>query len=443
MARPWLVSAACVGLGALALFYAVGHFAMTTDTDKLISNTLPWRVQEKAYNALFPDDGQIIVVIDGKTPELAEQAAAGLTAHLQGEGPLFTLVKRPDATPFWRQNGLLFQSYPDVKSEMDQLITAQPFLGPLAADPSLRGLAGALSTFATGISTGNGSLADLATPAQRLSDALDQVEAGKPAFFSWRSLVSGGKAPDPHELRKIIQVDPRLDFGKLEPGSDASTDIRKAAKALGLDPAHGVRVRLTGAVPIEDEEFGTLAERVWLIGSLAFVAIMTMLWLAVRSWKTIVCILITTLVGLACAMAFGLLIFGRFNVISVAFIPLFVGLGIDFGIQFSVWFRTEQQTQPDNAERAARVRRRHGPVPDPGRGGDLGGFPGVRPHRLCRGLPAWDHRGPGADLRPGAEPVAVARPSAPDPARARRRPDRGGAVAAQAGRLHARPPQDW
>ena len=32
----------------------------------------------------------------------------------------------------------------------------------------------------------------------------------------------------------------------------------------------------------------------------------------------------------------GLLIFHRFNLISVAFIPLFVGLGIDFGIQFSV-----------------------------------------------------------------------------------------------------------
>jgi len=41
------------------------------------------------------------------------------------------------------------------------------------------------------------------------------------------------------------------------------------------------------------------------------------------------------------AAACGLAIFHRFNVISVAFIPLFVGLGIDFGIQFSVRFRTE------------------------------------------------------------------------------------------------------
>jgi hopanoid biosynthesis associated RND transporter like protein HpnN len=72
-----------------------------------------------------------------------------------------------------------------------------------------------------------------------------------------------------------------------------------------------------------------------------------MLWFAVRSPKTMAAILATTVVGLATAMAFGLLIFGRFNVISVAFIPLFVGLGIDFGIQLSVRFRAEQLSGKD------------------------------------------------------------------------------------------------
>src|SRR5262249_19746939 len=48
--------------------------------------------------------------------------------------------------------------------------------------------------------------------------------------------------------------------------------------------------------------------------------------------------------------ALGLLLFGTFNVISVAFIPLFVGLGIDFGIQFAVRFRSEQRTAPSVAQ---------------------------------------------------------------------------------------------
>ena len=68
-----------------------------------------------------------------------------------------------------------------------------------------------------------------------------------------------------------------------------------------------------------------------------------MLWFATRSARLIAAILVTTLIGLVCAAATGLLIFHRFNVISVAFIPLFVGLGIDFGIQFSVRFQSEHE----------------------------------------------------------------------------------------------------
>jgi len=346
--HPFIALAAGVLIGAISIWFAVGHFAMTTDTDQLLSKTLDWRQRQAAFDARFPAQGQIVVVIDGKTPELAEESAAALADRLTHEGPLFTSVDRPDASAFWRQSGLLFLPAADVKANTAKLISAQPFLGPLAADPSLRGLMSTLSTFATGLAAGQTSVQDLQAPASRLADALEQIEAGQPAFFSWQTLVAAGK-PDPHQLRKVILVDPRLDFAKLEPGSDASHDIRRAAAALGLDEAHGVRVRLTGPVPLEDEEFATLADRAELIGGIALFAIITMLWLAVRSVKTIIAILLTTIVGLAAAMAFGLLIFGRFNVISVAFIPLFVGLGIDFGIQFSVRFRSEQLAGADTA----------------------------------------------------------------------------------------------
>jgi hopanoid biosynthesis associated RND transporter like protein HpnN len=108
-----------------------------------------------------------------------------------------------------------------------------------------------------------------------------------------------------------------------------------------------VRVRLTGPVPLQDEEFATLAQRAGLIAGLASGAIILMLWLAVRSVWLIASILATTLVGLVTATALGLAVFHRFNVISVAFIPLFVGLGIDIGIQFSVRYRAERRPGAD------------------------------------------------------------------------------------------------
>ena len=86
-----------------------------------------------------------------------------------------------------------------------------------------------------------------------------------------------------------------------------------------------------------------------------------MLWMAVRSARMIVCILATTLAGLALAAALGLLIFHTFNVISVAFIPLFVGLGIDFGIQFSVRYRAEHALGGDWRAALVGAGARHGP----------------------------------------------------------------------------------
>ena len=335
------MAAAGLILGLAASFFAVGHFAMTTDTNRLLSKSLPWRQREAVFNALYqPGGDQIVIVVDGRTPELAEAAAARLTTGLQARADLFRTVDRPDAGPFFAHEGLLFESLPDVRANLAQLISAQPFLGPLAADPTLRGLMGTLSTALQGVSSGQASLVDIDRPISSLDTALSRFRAGQPAYFSWRTMISG-KPADPRELRRLVIASPVLDFARLQPGEDASKFIRTSAARLGLDPAHGVSVRLTGTVPLQDEEFASLADRAALIGVLALTAIACMLWLAVRSPRLIGVIITTMLIGLVTAAAIGLAVFQRFNVISVAFIPLFVGLGIDFGIQFTVRFRAE------------------------------------------------------------------------------------------------------
>lgn len=331
-----------LALAVAATLFTVTHFSLNSDTDQLISWKLPWRQREATFNRLFHTEGdQIIAVIDGATPELAEQAAADLTARLQSRPDLFRFVDRPDGNPYFAREGLLFQDVSQVRDQMDQLVKAQPFLGPLAADPTLRELAGTLSTVVQGVSAGQATLTDLNRPITALAGTLDALRAGGPAFFSWRALFSD-KPLDRRELRRIVVASPVLDFDSLLYGEKPTAFIRQAARDAHFDPAHGVRVRLTGPVPLQDEEFATLADRAGLIGSLAAAAIVIMLWMAVRSPRMIGAIVTTTLIGLVCAAACGLLIFHRFNVISVAFIPLFVGLGIDFGIQMSVRFRAER-----------------------------------------------------------------------------------------------------
>jgi uncharacterized protein len=345
--HAWLVVAVVTILCVAMAQYVKGHFAMTTDTYALLSPKLPWRVRQAAFDVAFPQESaNIVVVVDGQTPELSEAATAGLAASLRAQPRLFHSVQRPDSGPFWAHNRLLFASTEDVKTAVAQLLKSQPFLGSMASDPSLRGLANTLSLTLRGVNSEQASPEELRTPIHTLADALHDLAVGEPSFFSWRTLITG-HAPDKRELRHIILVNPVLDFTQLQPGKLSIAAIRTTAQRLQLDAVHGVRVRLTGPVPLADEEFATLAQRAGLIASVASAAIVLMLWFAARSPWLIGSILATTLVGLLTATALGLALFHRFNVISVAFIPLFVGMGMDLGIQFSVRYRAQRGTGED------------------------------------------------------------------------------------------------
>ncbi len=344
--RPWLVLLVAFALGAAALLHTMRNFAMTTDTTELISPELDWRRQRAAFSAAFPQfTDSILVVIDAATPEQAEAAATMLAARLQEEPRHVRRAWLPEGGPFLERYGLLLLPQPEVQAVLERLIAAQALLGPLAADPGLRGMLTALSTILAGIGHNDASLGELRPMMAALARTFEAAAEGRPAYFSWRRLIAG-EAPALGDARRFVLVQPVLDFGALEPGAAASAAIRAAAQELGLQPMRGVTVRLTGAVPLADEEFATLAQDAVPMATAMLLALLGILWLAVRSARYVLAILATTLLGLVLTTGLGLLIVGRFNLISVAFIPLFVGLGVDFAIQVAVRSQTERLHHP-------------------------------------------------------------------------------------------------
>ncbi|MGH6938571.1 MMPL family transporter [Hypericibacter sp.] len=330
-------------LSCAAALYLVRDFSIDTDSAKLISGEIPWRKRDAAFDAAFPQgQDQIVVVIDAPTPELAEAATAALADRLSKDKTQFRTVRRPDGGAFFDRNGLLFLPREDLASLMEHVIAGQPLLGSLAADPSLRGLMSALSLALEGVRRGDARLDDLAVPLQAIGASLGSIEAGSPQPLSWRKMITQA-VPDRRELRRFILVQPVLDYNSLSPGAAAGNAIRQAAADLDLTPAHNVSVRLTGPVPLEDEEFGTLAEGAGPTAALTLFGLTLLLWLGLRSMKMVLSVLATVVVGLIWTAAVGLALLGPFNLISIAFTVLFVGLGVDFGIQFCVRFRDERR----------------------------------------------------------------------------------------------------
>jgi hypothetical protein len=345
--HAWLVIPGFLIAAVFAGVYLTRHIAIDTDSGKLLSSSLPWRQQETRLNELFPQrTDRIIAVVDATTAEGAEEAAAALAEALTPQSGVIRTVTRPDSGEFFARNGILFKSLDDVRSDMAQLIKAEPFLGTLAADPTLHGVLGAISQSIEGVHLGKTTLEGMRPAVTAIADALDGVAQGKHPAFSWRRLITG-HAPEPSELRRFVNIQPVLNYGDLQPGGEATKAIRATIAKLGLTPDKGVRVRLTGSVALSDEEFSTVADGAALNGAVTILVVLLLLWLALKQARIVFAVLVNLAVGLTFTAAIGLMMVGALNLISVAFAVLFVGLGVDFGIQFSVRYRAERHMNGD------------------------------------------------------------------------------------------------
>ncbi len=339
--RPWVVIALGMTIAAFSVFFVASRFEINTDISKLISNDEPWRKREITFFKAFPGtETTILAVVDGPTPELADSAAQRLVQRLSQEKQFIKSVRQTTGGPFFQRSGLLFLSESELRETLVQLVKSRPLLEPLASDPSLRGVMGAIELTLKGVQGRRITLDSLAPQFDSLTAAIENAMNGRPAWFSWREML-GGQPSTTREKRQFIEIEPILNFNSLEPGEDATEDIRAAAKDLGLDK-DGVTVRLTGTVPIADQEFGTLKEGAALNFALTILSVLVILWLALRSVRIIFAVFVSLFIGLTVTAALGLAMVGAFNPISVAFFVLFVGIGVDFGLQFSVGYRAER-----------------------------------------------------------------------------------------------------
>jgi hopanoid biosynthesis associated RND transporter like protein HpnN len=345
----WVAAAMLLATVGLAI-YAAERISIDANEAKLISENRSWRQREKHFDTLFPQTVDVlVVVIDGATPEAVEAAAGQLSDRLAGQHDLFISVQRPDAGAFFRKNGLLFLDAATLAATSDTLIKAQPMLGSLSADPSLRGLFGMIDLAVQGAVRGQADPAALSPLLSAVTAAMKGALAGTPVPISWEHLLTG-REPLPRELRRFILVKPKLDYGELEPGGKASAAIRAAATALGITPAHGLRLRLTGSVALDDDEFASVKQGAALSLSLSVVLVLVFLYFALRSLRLILAVIVTLVAGLVWTAAFATFAVGALNVISVAFAVMFLGIAVDFAIQFTVRYRQERYLHGGDVE---------------------------------------------------------------------------------------------
>jgi hopanoid biosynthesis associated RND transporter like protein HpnN len=323
-----------LGLGG----YTVEHLSVDTDTEHMLSAQLPWRQAEQQMDHLFPDlDPGIVAVIDGDTPEAADSAERRLVEALRTQPQRFPKVFAFETEPYFRRNGLLLLDTGELQKVADSLNQAQPFLGALDRDPSLHGLFALLDRAVT---NANAAASFDFTPAfSSIASAVDAAAAGKDDPLSWEALMGGGAGAQSEPLRRFVLITPKLDFTRLFPASTPIAAIRDLQQQLQLDPAHQVRVRLTGTVALEHEELKSAFSGGLRAFTAGMVLVTALLFLALRSLRLVAAAVITLFFGLTVTGTFAAVAIGHLNLISIAFSVLYVGLGIDYSLYLCMQYR--------------------------------------------------------------------------------------------------------
>jgi hopanoid biosynthesis associated RND transporter like protein HpnN len=343
---PFVVLAA-LALAAAGLAFTAAHLRIDTDTNHLFAQDLPWRQAQIAEAKNFPQfDSLIVAVVRGATPEEATETAAALNAALNADRQDFHNSSYPANQPFYAQEGLLLLPVDQLAKLLNAIIAAQPFLGELAADPSARGLFDGLGLIAQGVQAGQANLTPYAAALNGVEQSLQQAADGRPEPLSWEALLNSDTGQQDAEF---VLAHPVLNQGTLQPGGIATAALTRIAASLPDVKAGRATVDYTGQIPLSDEQFASLTQGLVVGGIVSVILIALWLYLALRSWRLILPIIATLLLGLCLTIGFAAVAIGVINLISVAFAILFIGLAVDFAIQFCVRLRDVRHAFPDLA----------------------------------------------------------------------------------------------
>jgi uncharacterized protein len=339
-------------LCATSLWLITSRLSMNTNTAALFDQSLPFLAADNDFSKQFPQETDtLLAVIDAPSAIQAADAATALAKALRAQPDLFLHVSEPGGGRFFVKNGLLYLDAAELAEVSTSMAKAQPLLGALVADPSLRGLFRMTDLVVDGALRGESGVEAAAPTLLRTAEALDNAIAGKAAGLDWNALFSQGSDAAANAARSFVMTRARLDPDAILQGEKPIEAMRAAAKTLGLTADNGYTVRLTGSVALDHEEFGTIETGVTLSGLISIVLIMVIVFLALRFGRLVFATLATLLVGFVLAAGWAAISVGELNLISVAFAVMFLGLAVDFGIQFCMRLR-EQRFQTGDAAAA-------------------------------------------------------------------------------------------
>ncbi|MCZ0944956.1 MAG: MMPL family transporter [Gammaproteobacteria bacterium] len=327
--HAWPVLAVLALLTCASAWVAVDRYRMNADLGDLIHQESSWRDDFDRFEAAFPDHVKTaVVVVSGSGFKQVEDAARQIEAEIRRRPDRFRAVYAGGSHPFFRDHALLYADADDVDEIAANLAEAQPWLTAVAEDPSLRGLLGLLEE---GVENDPPSGFD--NVVELFQESAAALLAGDDPSVHWANEFFSADGA----WHRLIAVKSNLDVGETLANAEMVAELRAIVAEVGAPPE--VRVGITGEAALAFEEIEAAVGGVQLAGWLAVLLLAAVLVVGVRSLKIIIATFAMLVVGISMTAAYAMLTVGEYNTLSVVFVVMFFGLGVDFAIHFSLRYQ--------------------------------------------------------------------------------------------------------
>ena len=326
--------------------YTVAYLQFDTNSDNLISGSARYQHNLLEFQKEFPLPDDLVVVVESDSVEKNRQFVERIGARMLAETNLFRDVLFQQDIKLMGDKGLQLAHESDLRDVRDNLTNYLPFVRQFTTTTNLNSLFEGVNTqFRTARRESNSQTDSLikALPVlqgilQQAGMSLDRPGAPPPPSFA---TLFGGDVSDmyiAYDHGKIFIATAHALNNDL---NDQAIDRLRQFIAETKQEVPGVNVGLTGE-PVLDLDQGAQSQKDTALASVVSLVLCALIFIygyneTGRPIKATVCLLF----GLAYSLAFATLTIGNLNILTITFLPMLIGLAIDYGVHLITRYEEE------------------------------------------------------------------------------------------------------
>lgn len=346
-------------LVVVSIWFTVEKLEFRTSRNDLVGGDKEYHRIFLEFRKEFPVEDDIVVVVESEQMEKNRQFVERLGAKLEAETNLFAHVFYKGDLKLMGRKALLFVPEPDLREMEKTLKDFQPFLRQFTKTTNLVSLFNLvnrqISSAREEANSENESLIKALPALERIADQATDglLRFGIPPSPGLNALFNSGQQAE--QRLYITFGNGRIYLVTAQASSRtqrgaAVKRFRELVSETELE-VPGLNVGVTGEPILEYDEMMQSQDDTMLatVISLLLVALIFIYGYheTGRPLKATICLL----VGLAYTMGFTTLAVGHLNILTITFVPILVGLAIDFGVHLIT--RYEEELRHGQSERVA------------------------------------------------------------------------------------------